>query len=107
MHDRLDAAHLVSRSDGVVYPAVVPDTVSPRSNDRDDDGPVAPPLFQETNMADDQNHDQPTTDTAEELEEHREDWDPMMPETTVPDPASDYPEPEGAPSPEPEADTST
>ena len=40
-------------------------------------------------MSDDRDMIQTPAEEAEYSEEHREDWDPMAPETTLPDPASD------------------
>lgn len=40
-------------------------------------------------MSDDKDHDQIAKDASEQLEEGREDWDPMTPETTVPESSSD------------------
>lgn len=40
-------------------------------------------------MADNHDLDQSPTNTSEPSEEGREDWDPMTPETTVAEPATD------------------
>jgi hypothetical protein len=40
-------------------------------------------------MSDDRDANHAPADPSEYLEEHEADWDPMAPETTEPDPASD------------------
>jgi hypothetical protein len=58
-------------------------------------------------MSDDRDHEQPSTDTSEEVEERREDWDPMIPETTEPDPSSDFPASEQVPRQETDEESPT
>lgn len=40
-------------------------------------------------MSDDHDHDRTPADPSEQSNERREDWDPMTPETTVAEPATE------------------